>query len=52
MGSSYSSLLDMLIEARDADYRSDPERNEARLNMIESVMQTLLEKLRDQFDRR
>ena len=48
---TYASMLDQLVEARDSGhYRSDPERNEARVNAMESILQTMLEKLRDEFD--
>lgn len=47
---TYHSMLERLVEVRDGDYRSDPERHEARLNVIEGIMQTMLEKLRDKFE--
>jgi hypothetical protein len=50
MGQSFEDLLNELIAIRDGDYRSDPERNEARLRSLESIMQTVLEKLRDRFE--
>jgi hypothetical protein len=45
---SYADLLDRLVAALDGDYRSDPERNEARLDAIEVAVFKLLEKLRDE----
>lgn len=46
---SWYYLLKQLVATRDAnDYRSEPDRNEARLDMIESILQSVLEKLRDQ----
>jgi hypothetical protein len=44
---TYEQLLEMLVDARDADYRSDPERDAARFNRMESILQSMLEKLRD-----
>jgi hypothetical protein len=52
MGETFEDLLNRLCDARDAEYRTDPDRDEARLNSLESVVQTMLEKLRDRFDRR
>ena len=46
---TYQDLLDSLVYVRDVDYRSDPERAEARFNSLESIMQALLEKLRHEF---
>lgn len=46
---TYQEMLDRLVGVRDREYRSDPERDEARRHSIESVMQSLLEKLRDEF---
>lgn len=48
MGTTWQDLLDMLVETRDADYRSDVERDEAIKNQMLYVMQTMLEKLRDE----
>jgi len=50
MGETWEGLLEDLVAARNGDYRSDPERNEARLNAIEYIVQTMLEKLRDEAD--
>lgn len=47
---TYEQLLEMLVEVRDAEYRSDPERHAARFDMIERIMQYMLEKMRDNFD--
>ena len=50
MSETWEGLLEDLVAARNGDYRSDPERNEARLNAIEYIVQTMLEKLRDEAD--
>jgi hypothetical protein len=47
---TYEQLIEMLVDARDADYRSDPERDAARLNRIESILLSMLAKMRDNFD--
>jgi len=48
MGSTWESLLKDLISTRDRnDYRSEPERDEARRDNLECIVQTMLEKLRD-----
>ena len=47
---TFAELIEQLVSWRDAEYRSDPERDEARLNLIESVLQAALEKLRDAHD--
>lgn len=47
---SYADLLTRLVDARDYQYRTDPERNEARLQSLESIVQSMLEKLRDAFE--
>jgi hypothetical protein len=52
MGSTYASLLNVLVEFRDRQFRNEPDREEARIDMLESTLQAVLEKLRDQFDRR
>jgi hypothetical protein len=44
---TYEQLLEMLVDTRDASYRSDPERDAARFNMMERILQSMLEKLRD-----
>lgn len=44
---TWDDLLQMLVEARDGTYRDDPERDAARLATVGSVMQSMLEKLRD-----
>lgn len=49
---TYQELLDRLYEVRSTEYRSDPERDEARFNSLESIMQALLEKLRHEFPAR
>lgn len=50
MGSTWQSLLDELVRVRDMDFRSDPEREQARRDTLEYVVQTMLEKLRDAED--
>jgi hypothetical protein len=50
MGSTFASLLETLIAVRDAEWDDDPQRNEARLDAVESTLQTMLEMLRDRFD--
>jgi hypothetical protein len=52
MGKSFQDLLDSLVAARDIDYRTDPERAEGRLEVLESTMQGMLELLRDKLDPR
>jgi hypothetical protein len=47
---TYGALIEQLVAARDADYRADPDRQEAMLNAYDSVLLALLEKLRDQFE--
>jgi hypothetical protein len=47
MGNTWEGLLKALVECRDASYRSDPERDKARLDNLEYVVQSILEKLRD-----
>ena len=50
MGSTWESLLNALVEVRNRDYRSDPERAEAMLDALDTIVQTMLEKLRDEED--
>lgn len=54
MGQSFGDLLDDLVEFRDSAhrFRNDPDREEARMRLLESIIQTMLEKLRDIHDRR
>jgi len=47
MGETWESLLDDLVATRNGQYASDPERNEARIDALEYIVQTILEKLRD-----
>ena len=47
MGTTYQDLLDELIHARDAHYRDDVQREDAIKEMMLSVMQSMLELLRD-----
>jgi hypothetical protein len=51
MGSTWESLLKALVDGRDAPYRSEPERDQARRDNLEWIVQTMLEKLRDAEDR-
>jgi hypothetical protein len=51
MGSTFQSLLDSLVEARNAQYRDDNEIMEVRFRNVESAVQTILEKLRDKYER-
>lgn len=46
MGTTYQGLLDSLVAFRDQEFRSDPEREAARIDMLESTIQAMLEKLR------
>lgn len=48
MGSAWESLLEALIKGRDAIYRNEPERDTARRDNLEWIVQRMLEKLRDQ----
>jgi hypothetical protein len=48
MGSTWESLLQALVNGRDADYRSDADRDQARRDNLEWIVQTMLEKLRDE----
>lgn len=49
---TFQSMLDRLVEIRDAEYRNDPDRTAARIDSMESILQSILEKLRDQFEPR
>jgi hypothetical protein len=48
MGASWESLLRSLVEVRDGLYRSEPDRDEARRDNLEWIVQAMLEKLRDE----
>lgn len=48
MGSTWDDLLNHLVEVRDAEYRTEPERHEAIRRCMIFVVQTMLEKLRDE----
>ena len=50
MGSTFESILHSLICFRDIEFRSDPEREAARIQMLESTIQAMLELLRDKLD--
>lgn len=47
---TYRELIEQLVAARDGDYRSDPERHEARFAAMDSILLALLEKLRDKHE--
>lgn len=47
MESTWEDLLNEIITARNADYRDDVQRREARYDSLEYVVITMLEKLRD-----
>ena len=47
MGSTFQSLLDELVKVRDLDFRNDVERDRARRDTLEFVVQRMLERLRD-----
>ena len=47
---TFAELIEQLVAYRDRDYRTDLQRDEARLNAIEGVLQATLEKLRDAHD--
>lgn len=51
MDDSWDGLLGKLVAWRGRDYRSDLERTDARVETIESVLEAMLEKLRDAADR-
>lgn len=48
MGTTFEALLDQLVDFRDRQFRSEPERDRARIENFESILQAMLEKLRDQ----
>jgi len=49
MGSTWESLLQALVDCRNRnDFRSEPEHDEARRDNLEWIVQTMLEKLRDE----
>jgi hypothetical protein len=50
MGTTFAQLIGELLSYRDREFRSDPERDAARLDAIEYFLQTALEKLRDKLD--
>lgn len=47
MGTTYAKLIQELCSLRAAPYRSDPERQEAIIDGLLFIVQTMLEKLRD-----
>lgn len=48
MGATYRKILQELLAARDAQYRSDPERLDALLQAVIEALQVTLEKLSEQ----
>lgn len=48
MGTTYRKLLQALVTYRYSKFRSDSERDAARLQAIEEALQGLLEKLSDE----
>ena len=48
MGSTWESLLKALVDGRDADYGTEAGRDLARRDNLEWIVQTMLEKLRDE----
>ena len=52
MGQSFQDLLDEFVRVRDehASFRQDAQKNAGRIQRLESVVQTMLEKLRDRLD--
>jgi hypothetical protein len=48
MGSTWASLLSELVAVRNREYRSEPERKEVQIETLEYIVQTMLEKLRDE----
>lgn len=47
MGTTWEDLIDLLHEVHNTQFRSDPERDAARLENLEFVLQRIIEKLRD-----
>lgn len=46
---TFESMLNRLVKVRDSGaYRTDPEHQEARLASLESIVQAMLERLRDE----
>lgn len=45
---SWENLLDQLVALRRRQYRTDAEMEESRIQTIEFVVQSMLEKLRDE----
>jgi hypothetical protein len=50
MRSTWQDLLDNFWRVRNGDYRSEPEHQEAIIEEMAFVIQTILEKLRDLHD--
>lgn len=50
MGTTYRKLLRELTSLRATPFPNDPERDAARLQTIEEIVQTMLEMLSAQFD--
>ena len=47
---TYQNMLDRLVWVREAKYASDPDRADTMIECMESILQTMLEKLRDNFE--
>ena len=47
---SYQDLIRQMAFIRDSQYRSDPDRHEAILANLQYTVQTILEKLRNEFE--
>jgi hypothetical protein len=47
---TYNELVEYLVDVRNTNYRDLPSQGEARLDAIESVLRSLLEKLRDEHE--
>ena len=53
MAWTWESLLEALVKCRDSRaFRSDPEHDKARRDNLEFIVQCMLEKMRDEAQRR
>lgn len=50
MGQSFDDLYQEFCDVLNADYRSEPEHQEALIRAMAGTMKTMLEKLRDRLD--
>lgn len=50
MGTTWQILIDLMAEVQHRQFRSEPERDEARLENLEFVVLRMLEMLRDRED--